>query len=154
MGWTSRGSVPGRAKRLIFFELSRSALRSTQPTLQRVLEASSPGQRRQALLHRLLSLRLYGPVPPLPLHAFVTYTVTSVQLNWGSTEFVIKESPCGFNDFAYFMDIRKLHFRFTGFLNPDSLSLTVILCEHSNFTLVLDFYITENHASLFENSQS
>jgi hypothetical protein len=96
---------------------------------------------------------LYGAVPPLLLHTFVIYTVTSVQLNWGSTAFVIKESPCGFNDVAYFMNIRMLHFGFTGFLNPDSLSLTVILCEHSNFTLVLDFYITENYASLFENSQ-
>jgi hypothetical protein len=153
MGWTSWVSVPGRGKRL-FLELSKPALRCTQPILQRVLEASSPGIKRQAVLHRLLSLRSYGAVPPLPLHAFVTCTVTSLQLKWGSTTFLVKESPYGFNDVADFMNIRKLHFTFIGFLNPDSLSLTVILCEHSNFTLVLDFYITENHASLFENSQS
>jgi len=95
MGWRIWGSVPGRGKKLVFFELSRPALRSTQPTLQRVLEASSPGLKRQALLHLLLSLRLYGSVPPLPRHAFVMCMVTSVEVEKRSI--LTKESPRDFN---------------------------------------------------------
>jgi hypothetical protein len=41
------------------------------------------------------------------------------------------------------MNVRKWRFGFIGFLNPYNISLTVILCAHSNSTHVLDFHSTE-----------
>jgi hypothetical protein len=70
-GLDGPGSIPGRRKILLFSPTARSALGPTQPPVQWVPAALSPGVKRPGReatthLHLMPKSRMCGGIPPLP----------------------------------------------------------------------------------------